>query len=340
MSVSMLHEAVRITDRFYGIGDVEAMDRQGRLQNCIILVFIFHMMMVITFLKLEELEKARPRIIKDVNVAFEFIPPPPPPPPQVKEKPKVLSLTAGDLPQPGSEAAPKPLPSDAVEMPAIKAPTVEPVPEPVPAKPVPSRRTTQAPPVALTPTNVIESRFQAPSQLQTKPREMPAEHIPVIAGNPAERPLSGATRQGGAPDGDAAGTGTGGIGTGGTGQGAGDRGAGAGFGDAGGIPIATRLPVAATRAMGNIAPYRKDLLMRIARNWQPQTKSIDLIVLLTLDHDGNLLGSRIFKSSGKKKEDKLALKAIQATAFAALPDWYKGDQLTFKVQLSKAEDNQ
>jgi hypothetical protein len=31
------------------------------------------------------------------------------------------------------------------------------------------------------------------------------------------------------------------------------------------------------------------------------------------------------------------MEAVKATAFAALPDWYKGDHLTFKIELSKVE---
>lgn len=337
MSVYMLREAVRISDRFYGVGDVESITGQGRFQNCIVLVVIFHMLMAITFLKLEELELAHPHIIRDVNVQFEFIPPPPPPPPPAVELPKALSLTAGDLPAPGSEAAPKPLASDKIDIPSVVAPEVESEPTAVPAKPVPSHRTTVAPPVAVTPTQIIKAKTPLG---QVTPKESPKPRPdPTTAGAAAERALSGTATQGGAPDGAAAGTGTGGEGTGGTGVGEGDKGDGTGFGTAGGVPIATRLPTRARRAMGNIAPYRKDLLMRVAQNWKPKKKNIHLIVLLTVDHDGNLLGAEVFKSSGKKKEDKRALKAIEETRFAPLPDWYKGNHLTFKVQLSKVEAN-
>jgi TonB family protein len=134
------------------------------------------------------------------------------------------------------------------------------------------------------------------------------------------------------------GTGTGGSGAGGTGTGTGDMGAGTGTGNAGGIPaIATRLPTGVTRAMGNIAPYRKDLLVRLAQNWRPKKSYENLIVLITIDHDGKLMGSEIFQSSGSKKADKEALQAVQATEFAPLPEWYKGETLTFKIELSKVE---
>src|SRR5215470_5798038 len=126
--MSLMQSALRITDRFYDARDPESIERQGRLQNCIVLVFIFHMMMVVAFIKLQEYEAAHPRIIRDVDVSFEFAPPPP-------------------------EAAPKPLQAEKMDMPAIKAPALT-TPTNVPARPVPSRRTTQAAPVAVTPTNV------------------------------------------------------------------------------------------------------------------------------------------------------------------------------------------
>ncbi len=333
MSLSMMQEAVRITDRFYGVRDTDSIERQGRLQNSIVLVFIFHMMLVIAFIKLQEYDVAHPRIIRDVDVSFEFTPPPPEPPPKPVELPKALSLTAGENPNPGSEAAPSPVATPEPTMPAVKAPKVTEQPTMVPAKPVPSRKTTLAAPVAVTPTNIVKSDIG-----QQIPKQAPAPPpVPTVAGPTATQPLSGTDTQGGLPNGQEAGTGAGGQGQGGTGTGAGGLGAGTGDGTAGGVPIATRLPATVGRAMGNIAPYRKDMLMRLAQNWHPKKTYEDLTVLITLDHDGKLVGGEIFQSSGSKKADKEALAAVEATEFAALPDWYKGETLTFKIQLSKVE---
>lgn len=328
----MMQEAVRITDRFYGVHDSEAIERQGRLQNAIVLVFIFHMMMVVAFIKLQEFEVTHPRIIKDVDVSFEFTPPPPEPPPKPLELPRAISLTAGANPSPGSEAAPKPLDAANTTMPTLQAPATDVTPTMVQAKPVPSRKTTVAPPVAMTQTNIIKANI---GQMVPKQAPVPPPTT-ALAGATSNQPLSGAPTQGGAPGGTEGGVGTGGQGQGGTGTGQGAAGAGTGEGPAGGVPtIATSL--GATRAMGNIAPYRKDLLVRLAQNWHPKKSFADLVVLITVDHDGHLIGSEIFQSSGSRKADKEAIEAVNATEFAPLPDWYKGDTLTFKIQMSKVE---
>ena len=86
--------------------------------------------------------------------------------------------------------------------------------------------------------------------------------------------------------------------------------------------------------MGNIGPYRKDLLERVVQNWHPK-KTLYLIVLVTVNHDGKLIASEIFQTSGSKKADKEALAAVQVTDYAPLPDWFKGEQLTFRIVLSQ-----
>lgn len=332
MSISMMQEAVRITDRFYGVRDFDTIERAGRLQNAIVLVFVLHMVLVIAFIKLQEFDVAHPRIVKDVDVAFTLTPPPPPPPPKAVEMPKALSLTAGDNPNPGSEAAPAPLSAPQPSMPAVQAPETT-KPTAVPAKPIPSRKTTMAAPVAVTPTNLIKADVgrQAPKEAPAPPP------TPVLAGAPANQPLSGKETAGGAPGGTEAGTGTGGQGQGGTGTGQGTEGAGTGDGTAGGVPILTHLTPSTAVAKGNIAPYRKNLLKLLAQNWHPKNNKLDLTLLLTIDHDGHLIGSEIFESSGNKKADKEALTAAQTTTYEPLPDWYKGESLTFKIQLSKVE---
>jgi TonB family protein len=109
-----------------------------------------------------------------------------------------------------------------------------------------------------------------------------------------------------------------------TGTGHGYVGAGTGEGTAGVI------------AMGSIAPYRKQMLELIAQNWHPR-RPTDLLVSLTIAHDGTLLAYEILQSSGNRKMDHQALEALQSTEFQPLPDWYKGEQLQFKVELSKVE---
>ncbi len=325
-------EVVRITDRFCDRKNPESIDRQGRLGQVAILVFIFYAIMGIAFVKMQELEHKHPRIIHDVDVSFEFSAPPPEPTFKVSEMPKPISLTDGENANPGSEAAPTAAQSDTVSLPSIQAPEVTKTQSQVQARPVASRIVTEAAPVAVVATNTIRTQAPAPQ----KPKQAPSETSkPTIAGVAATQPTSGAPIAGGTPDGEGGATGTGGQGAGGTGQGAGDPGSGTGFGLAGG-QIATKLENTG-RAMGNIAPYRKDMLIRIAQNWHPKTKNESIVVLVTIDHEGKLLSNEILTSSGNKKSDKEALEAIEETVFSELPDWYKGDQLQFKINLDKVE---
>ncbi len=113
-----------------------------------------------------------------------------------------------------------------------------------------------------------------------------------------------------------------------------DGGGGAGFGGGG---IATTFPRSATRAIGNIGPYRKDLLMRLAKNWTRQANGTVPVVVIELAKDGTLRSVVISVSSGSKESDKAAIEAVKKTQFAPLPDWYRGDKLTFKIELSKVE---
>jgi TonB family protein len=113
-------------------------------------------------------------------------------------------------------------------------------------------------------------------------------------------------------------------------------GAGTGEGPAGGM-IATRLPASIAISKGNIAPYRKKILTLIAQNWHPLKACGELVVLLNIARDGELLSAEIFQSSGNKKIDASALEAARITQYDPLPDWYKGENLNFKVELSKVE---
>ena len=318
--MSLMQSTLRITDYFYDAYDPEGIERQGRFQNCVVLVFILHMLMVIAFIKFQEFEVTHPRIIHDVDVSFEFTPPPPPP------KPKKLS----DMEGANGGSAPAPAPMDASKLGmSLNAPVLT-KPSMLNARPIPSRKATVAPPVALTTTNETKTAQGVTAAMQAPVAPAKAPNVGILSTTAP----SGAPNAGGAPGATQLGVGTGGNGAGGTGTGQGGLGAGTGEGGPGG-KVATALT--ATRAMGNISPYRKDMLLRLAQNWHPKKASENLIVLLTIAHDGRLLSEQVFQSSGNKKTDKEALKAAEETQFAPLPDWYKGETLTFKVELSKVE---
>jgi len=88
-------------------------------------------------------------------------------------------------------------------------------------------------------------------------------------------------------------------------------------------------------ATGNIGPYRKDLQRRLQENWHPQTAVVRLVVLITIAQDGSLISTSIMESSGSKRADREALQAVNATSFAPLPAWYKGDLISFRIEMIK-----
>jgi len=329
-NLSFSQMALRISDRFYDVQEQESIGRQIRLQNWIVLVSVVYGMMIIACVKLKELEDRHPITFHDMDVSFEIALPPAEPPQKPMELPRSVSLVPGINPNPGSETAPAPSHTAQVSMPAIKAPPISETHTMVPAQPVPSHKTTLAAPIAKTTTNEIKASPATVSQMKTAAPRTPAP----LAGAASTQPASGESTEGGTPGTQEAGIGTGGAGTGGTGTDGGDAGAGAGTEDAGGREIATRLPASARVASGNIGPYRRNLLARIVQNWHPKN-AVSLIVLVTLDHDGNLLSSEIFQSSGSKRADKEALAAVKATEYAPLPDWFKGDKLRFQIDLSQ-----
>ncbi len=84
----------------------------------------------------------------------------------------------------------------------------------------------------------------------------------------------------------------------------------------------------------DIAPYRKEMLMRIAREWTPpKNHQVTLVVLMTIAKDGTLLKAQIIGADASKRVQKDVLEAIERTIYAPLPDWYKKDQLSFKIEL-------
>ena len=332
MSISFMAEVVKISDRFLDRKDPDSIDRQGQLNQVVVVVVIFHAIMGIAFVKMEEYERKHPRIIRDVNVNFEFTAPPPAPEFRVGDVPKPITLTEGENPDSGSAAAAKPHEADKVSLPTIKAEETQPVPTPEQARPVVSRETNVAAPVSITQQNNVKA---APV---TAPKSSPkaAPHT-AMAGANSNSPASGAPQEGGSPDGKEGGTGTGGDGSGGQGTGDGDPGTGSGFGTVGG-EIATK--VGGTRAVGNIAPYRKGLLLKIAANWHPKRKNESVTVQIAIGKDGTLLSCDVVESSGNKRSDAEAKAAVEATEFDPLPEWYKGEQLVFKIDLSKVEGMQ
>lgn len=89
--------------------------------------------------------------------------------------------------------------------------------------------------------------------------------------------------------------------------------------------------------MGNIAAYRKKLLDQILHTWKPQ-KPQGPIVSITISHHGQVIHVEMLESSGNKNIDKQAVMAVFDTKCDPLPDWFNGEQLTFKVNMAGLAD--
>jgi hypothetical protein len=103
--------------------------------------------------------------------------------------------------------------------------------------------------------------------------------------------------------------------------------------------IATRLPSQSSHRIQNIAPYRRELHRRLNESLLAQIKakqltelaSCDTILLLTIATDGSLIHSELLQKTGISKLDNAIINASRTTKFEPLPDWYKGEQLSFKI---------
>ncbi|HEY9793026.1 MAG TPA: energy transducer TonB [Candidatus Obscuribacterales bacterium] len=313
-------EVVRICDRFvYGPRD-SGLD-QNNLPRIAVLLLIAYGALAIAFIHFASLERKQPHIIHDVNVAFELEPPKVEPKP---EPPKPEDTMALDKSNGG--AKPASAPAARIAAPAIQAPKVRDS-QNVSASPVNAKEQVNH---AITPETPAEQKPLAVAALPSQAPNSPPSPIRA-AENTAQ--TSGATVAGGNPNGSGTGNGatdgTGGVGTGNAGTGTGSG--AAGEGGPGNIQGAVK------NGMGNIAPYRKDMLLRISQNWHPQRRSESLILLVKLAHDGSVISSEVVQSAGHKDSDDAALTAIASTAFAPLPDWYQGQTLSFKVSMDKVE---
>lgn len=96
--------------------------------------------------------------------------------------------------------------------------------------------------------------------------------------------------------------------------------------------------VQAQRKMGNIAPYREDVLSKIADFWHPENPH-SILLLLTLSPEGVLLDRSILESSGLGAIDDEALAAVSKVRYSPLPLWYKADRLYFKIHLGLSTED-
>jgi hypothetical protein len=312
-------EVVRICDRFVYCPRDSALD-QNNLPRIALLLLIAYAVLAIAFVQFASLERKQPRVINDVDVAFELDPPKVPPRP---EPPKPDDTQTMD--QSNGGAKPASAPAARIATPAIQAPKVADNNN-VSAAPLDAKEQ------ASHPMNPDTPAEQKPLALAALPTQAPNSPPSPMTGAENTAQTSGATVAGGNPNGSGTGIGTtdgaGGVGTGNAGNG---TGSGApGEGGPGNIQGAVR------NGQGNIAPYRRDMLVRISQNWHPQKRNLSLVLEIKLAHDGTLVSSQVVESADKDSDEQ-ALAAIASTAFAPLPDWYRGETLLFKVHMDKVE---
>lgn len=84
----------------------------------------------------------------------------------------------------------------------------------------------------------------------------------------------------------------------------------------------------------NIKGYKQDVLRRILSNLTAREGSDRVIIKLTVARDGHVTACDLTESSGNVDTDKEVLQVAQSTPYAPIPDWYKGDHLMFKLDLS------
>jgi len=323
--------------------DSDLIERQSHLTNCLLVVFVAHMSLIIGFLGFQHYESSHPRMVPDLGVIYEFSLPPPDPtipltrsiPPPRPDPGEALTAGRGPAPVPLNELQP----AGELQPPRESAGTAAPaLPRQAAAQqPHPPHREVVAPPVSVTPTNVIA---QAP---QFRPADSPVSREAAAVTGGSEHvtgsPIAGpddVANQMGSDDGTSQIGGDDGANRTGADQGVEKRG-GAVSGDGvvkGGEEITKVLAPEMRRATGDISKYRKDLLLRIARKWHPTGRSRTVVILLVIGQPGNLISAKIQESSGSRRTDRQALEAVNATEFAPLPDWYRGESIPFKINMS------
>jgi TonB family protein len=324
---------LRIADRFVSHDSVNSIEKTGDLRRIIVIVSVSYCIGILSLLPIaKQLERNRQAVVS--NLTIEFTLPEPIKPPEVilkLESPKAQAAPSGI----GAQKVDRSLPS-----PPQKVTTAKPKPQDLAknkanAQPVDSSLKRAVPrPVIIVKAN---DGTQPAKPVENVPAPQAQKTVAVstapLTDNRsafAETPRPTAAGQSGTGDRAAQ-------------VGQGDRVGGGGADDgkgAQGQQIALLPPQngAVAKAMGNIAPYRRDMLLRLAANWHPKKHTQgNIVVVITLSKDGRLLNTELVTGSGNDKLDEYAVAAVGKTEFAPLPDWFRGSQLRLRVELAKVE---
>jgi len=325
-----MHEVLKISDRFNDRGNPDALGRQGQLSQVTAVVVVFHLIMGISFLKMEEYERAHPHRVANLDLSFQYVAPPLFPELALDRVPKPLNLTMGENAEAGSASEANTTATD-----KLAVPTLDQAEKTLNQSEAPRQSSSKQ----LVP--------EAPVSVTTDARLKPAPlSLPATANNKvmdsdlsntSSAQASGAAVKAGASGDDAnIGKGIGGVGVGGNGSAGGIIGSGSGEGNIGSRDNISIKLANGERSFFNIGPYHKRLLLMLGSSWRPKIKG-DLVVSFELAKDGTVIRSSIFESSGYKNLDEQALQCIQDLQFEPLPETYQGESLEFRVELSNGK---
>lgn len=302
--------AVRLASRYVNTRSPVSIAQTGQLRRFVVFSGILASFAMLAICYVGHNQRGHHRIIHDVDVAFELTCAPPEP--SFRAVDQLVPLKFEEGAQPTAVGTKPEVAHSSVEQQhqvtdkkeKVKPHMIAAVPEQAPVALAQPSLPQQNNPVA----NVLSNPFGGAAA---------SAATPVAESSPA----------GGSPDGSVGAAGAGGNGT-GAGKGDSNSLAGADFGQNQLVTMRTA-PV----AMGNIGPYKRDLVARIKQAWHPEEDYEQVVVELALSQEGKLLNRQLLQSTGSSTLDEQLLSAIDETQFAALPEWYRGAQLKIKLVL-------
>lgn len=91
-------------------------------------------------------------------------------------------------------------------------------------------------------------------------------------------------------------------------------------------------------SIGNITPYRKDLMEELKKHWEAGSGKVAPVLLVEIAKNGSLVRVEVLESSGDTQRDHSAEEAVQKARFTPLPDWYRGESIPFKIDFAKVRE--
>ncbi len=310
--------AVRLADRYFDTRNPESIGQSGNLRHFVVLSGIICSVAAMAIIYMGHNQRLHRFVIHDVDVAFELSCAPPEPSFRTGDQLVPLKFDEGQKPAPLANTENE-----------IHKSTTE-------LEKATAKKLTDKVEQSKVRQNNNNNNLEAPIAVgRIDAANRPVANVLVdpfggAAAN-AATPVADTSPAGGALDGKAGAVGPG-HGS-GSGQSNGDTSSLTGSDFGANQLIAMRAP---PTAMGNIGPYKRDLVARIKAAWHPVEAYDQVEVQVTLSREGKLLSSQLLRSTGNSKIDSTLLEAIDSTDFAALPEWFQGHQLKIRLILKSS----